>query len=48
MEGKGEVEYYISQTCDQQQFEARSKAVFSSECLNTFATGFKLERITEA
>ena len=47
MEWKGEVEYYISQTCDQQQFEAK-KVVFSQECLNIFATGFKLERITEA
>ena len=30
-------QYYISQTCDQQRFEAR-KVVFSWECLNIFAT----------
>ena len=29
---------YITQTCDQEQFEAR-KVVFSWECLNIFATG---------
>ena len=31
-------QYYISQTCDQERFEAR-KVVFSWECLNIFATG---------
>ena len=31
-------QYYISQTCDQQRFEAR-KVVFSWECLNIFVTG---------
>ena len=31
-------QYYISQTCNQQRFEAR-KVVFSWECLNIFATG---------
>ena len=31
-------QYYISQTCDQERFEAR-KAVFSWECFNIFATG---------
>ena len=30
--------YYISQTCDQERFEAR-KVVFPWECLNIFATG---------
>ena len=30
--------YYISQTCDQERFEAR-KVIFSWECLNSFATG---------
>ena len=30
--------YYISQTCDQERFEAR-KVGFSWECLNIFATG---------
>ena len=29
-------QYYISQTCDQERFEAR-KVVFSWECLNIFA-----------
>ena len=31
-------QYYISQTCDQERFEAR-KVVFLWECLNIFATG---------
>ena len=31
-------QYYISQTCVYQRFEAR-KVVFSSECLNIFAIG---------
>ena len=31
-------QYYISQTCDQERFEAR-KVRFSWECLNIFATG---------
>ena len=31
-------QYHISQTCDQQRFEAR-KVVFSWECLNISATG---------
>ena len=31
-------QYYILQTCDWQRFEAR-QVVFSSECLNIFATG---------
>ena len=31
-------QYYISQTCYQERFEAR-KVVFSWECLNIFATG---------
>jgi len=31
-------QYYISQTCDQERFEAR-KVVLSWECLNIFATG---------
>ena len=32
--------YYISQTCDQQGFEAR-KVIFSLECLNIFASGYR-------
>ena len=43
-------QYYISQTCDQQRFEAR-KVVFSWECLNIFVTGcswcLRKERRTE-
>ena len=35
-EGGGQ--YYISQTCDQERFEAR-KVGFSWECFNIFATG---------
>ena len=35
--------YYISQTSDQQRFEAR-KIVFSWECLNLFATGCSSSR----
>ena len=31
-------QYYISQTCDQERFEAK-KVVFSWECLDIFATG---------
>ena len=31
-------QYYISQTCDQERFEAR-KVIFSWECLDSFATG---------
>ena len=31
-------QYYISQTCDQERFEAR-KVVFSWKCLNIFASG---------
>ena len=31
-------QHYISQTCDQERFEAR-KVVFSWECLNIFASG---------
>ena len=34
-----EGQYYISQTCDQERFEAR-KVVFSWECLNISATGY--------
>ena len=34
-------QYYILQTCDQEQFEAR-KVVFPWECLNIFATGCSL------
>ena len=34
-------QYYISQTCDQERFEAR-KVVFSWKCLNIFATGCSL------
>ena len=36
MEERGQ--YYISQTCGWQRFEAR-KVVFSSECLKIFAAG---------
>ena len=36
-----EGQYYISQTYDQERFEAR-KVVFSLECLNIFATGCSL------
>ena len=32
-------QYYISQTCDQQRFEARN-VVFSWKCLSIFATGW--------
>ena len=35
--GEESVQYYISQTCDEQRFEAR-KVGFSSECLNFSAT----------
>ena len=35
--GEESVQYYISQTCDEQRFEAR-KVGFSSECLNVSAT----------
>ena len=38
MRGEEGGQYYISQTCDQERFEAR-KVVFSWECLNSFATG---------
>ena len=31
-------QYYISQTCDQERFEAR-KVGFPWECVNIFATG---------
>ena len=31
-------QYYISQTCDEERFEAR-KVVFLGECLNIFASG---------
>ena len=31
-------QYYISQTCDPERFEAR-KVVFLRECFNIFATG---------
>ena len=34
--------YYISQTCDQQQFKVK-KVVFSWECLNIFATGCSMD-----
>ena len=32
-------QYYISQTCDQEQFEARKVVFFLWECLKIFATG---------
>ena len=35
-------QYYISQTCDQERFEAR-KVVFSWKCLNIFASGCSLK-----
>ena len=35
-------QYYISQTCNQQRFEAK-KVVFSWECLNIFATGCSMD-----
>ena len=37
-------QYYISQTCDQERFEAR-KVVFSWECLNIFATGCSITNL---
>ena len=36
--GEGGGEYFISQTCDEQRFEAR-QVVFLWECLNIFVTG---------
>ena len=39
-------QYYISQTCDQERFDAKT-VVFSWECLNIFATGcpFKCQKL---
>ena len=37
-EGGGRSVISISQTCDQERFEAR-KVIFSWECLDSFATG---------
>ena len=39
-------QHCISQTCDQERFEAR-KVVFSWECLNIFATGCSVEMSPE-
>ena len=38
-EGGGRSVISISQTCDQERFEARKVIFFSWECLDSFATG---------